>query len=368
MGRHERNLPDSKDGTLVEVTDRVIGARALLAPGPNPRTFNELVVGLIGRAMGYQPVELCACVFASNHYHALLVVEDQQALSRFMYHFGGNSSKKIGKLRNWKGALWQRRYDVTVVSREPEAQWKRLKYVLSHGVKEGLVESPIEWPGVHTAGALLRGEPLEGAWFDKSKEWAARNRGLEVGAYDFATKYRIGLAQLPAFRHLDPEAYQDKIAQLIVEIQDEGRTKRDGNPVAGVEKILSLDPYEPPTRRPKNSPKPTRFHVASREARDELWKEAAAFAAQYRIASEALRVHRNPKAIDWFPPRSYPPAFPFIGPPPTRRPPSTPTRRLRIEGSRVVERGEIPVVEIPAPVWGSRGQAGELVRVRGQPP
>ncbi len=367
MGRHKRSLPDSKDGILVEVSDRVIGARALLTPGRNPRAFNELVVGLIGRAMGYQPVELCACVFLGNHYHALLVVEDQQALTRFMFHFGGNSSKKIGKFRGWKGALWQRRYDAVVVSSEPEAQWKRLKYLLSHGVKEGLVESPIEWPGVHTAGPLLRGEPLEGVWFNKSKEWAARNRGLDVDAYDFATRYRIHLAQLPAFRHLDPKAYRDKVARLIDEIQDEGRTKLDGNPVAGVEKVQSLDPHEPPTRRPKNSPKP-RFHAASRQARDELLKEAATFAAQYRIASEALRVHHNPKAIDWFPPRSYPPALPFVGPPRLYRPPSAPTRRLQIEGTRIVERGEIPVVEMRSSVWPGRGQEGELARARGQPP
>lgn len=37
--------------------------------------------------------------------------------------------------------------------------------------------------------------------------------------------------------------------------KDEGRAKRDDNPVASVEKILSLGPYEPPSRRPKSSPK-----------------------------------------------------------------------------------------------------------------
>ncbi len=367
MGRPERNLPESPDGILVEVTDRVIGARALLAPGPNPKVFNELVVGLLGRAMEHSPVELCACVFMSNHMHLLLHVRDQQALSRFMYHFACNSSKKIGKIRKWKGSLWGHRYDVVPISREPEAQWKRLEYHLSHGVKEGLVESPIEWPGVHAAVPLLRGEKLEGYWFNKTKEWAARNRGQDVGTYDFATKYRIELAQLPAFRHLSPEAYQDKVSQLIIEIQDRYRAERDGNPVAGVEKILSLDPYEPPTRHPKSSSRP-RFHVASRQARDELWKEYAAFATQYRMASEALRIRRNPAAIDWFPTGSYPPASPFVGEPAPPRPQSPPTRRLVLDGLRIVDRGEIPVVEILAPVRVEGADSCEFFRVGGRSP
>jgi hypothetical protein len=48
------------------------------------------------------------------------------------------------------------------VSDEPEAQRGRLKYILSHGVKEFLVEKVREWPGVHAARALLDDEPMEG--------------------------------------------------------------------------------------------------------------------------------------------------------------------------------------------------------------
>ena len=53
---------------------------------------------------------------------------------------------------------------------------------------------------MHSAKALAHGEPLEGYWFDRSKEWAANNRGLDVGRYDFATRYLVGFAQLPVFR------------------------------------------------------------------------------------------------------------------------------------------------------------------------
>lgn len=96
MGRPQRYLPENRDGVLVEVTCRAIGARALLLPAPNPRLFNEMVVGVLGRALEVSPLELCACVFTANHYHLLCVVHEQQELSRFMPHVGGNLSKEIG--------------------------------------------------------------------------------------------------------------------------------------------------------------------------------------------------------------------------------------------------------------------------------
>jgi hypothetical protein len=45
-----------------------------------------------------------------------------------------------------------------------------LRYLLSHSVKEGLCESPFDWPGVECAKALVHGEKLEGVWFNRSKE------------------------------------------------------------------------------------------------------------------------------------------------------------------------------------------------------
>ena len=183
---------------------------------------------------------------------------------------------------------------------------------LSHGVKEGLVESPLEWPGVHAAKALVHGEPLEGFWFNRSKEWAARNRGLDVGYYDFATNYQVHLSPLPGFRdHLSPDEYCQMVADLISEIEEEGRRERDGDPVAGVEAILRQDPLEVPTRRPKRSARPV-FHFHSQEARESLWGELKAFIEEYRSAADALQAGEM-DAIHRFPEGSYRPQLPFLG-------------------------------------------------------
>ncbi len=364
MGRRPRFIPEDEDGVLVEITCRTIGARALLTPGPNPKLFNEVVVGVLGRALEVSPLELCGVVVAGNHFHLLTIVHDQQQLSRFMHHVGCNLSKEIGgRIRDWRGAFWERRYDGIVVSDEPEAQWARLKYLISHSVKEQLCESPLDWPGVHCARALVHGEKLEGFWFQRSKEWAARRRGLSFGRYDYATHYLVGFAPLPAFRELSEQEYQDKVGELIREIEQEGEIARDGNPVAGVEKILRQNPYEPPTRKTKRSPRPL-FHAKSREARADLKGGLDAFLARYWPASEALRSDPMLAVAHDFPPGCYPPALAFFGEPAPPRPPAPPTRPLVVEGIEIVERGEIPVVEIPV----RPGRSAADVRARGQPP
>jgi hypothetical protein len=95
---------------------------------------------------------------------------------------------------------------------------------------------------------------------------------------------------------------------------------------------------------------------------DDLWDELTAFLAQYREASEALRAGELDAALR-FPAGSYPPALPFTGDRPSPPPPSPPTRRITEMDSGIIDRGEIPVVEIPG-----RWRAEEEPRARGQPP
>ncbi|MCP4656865.1 MAG: hypothetical protein GY856_15755, partial [bacterium] len=119
-----------------------------------------------------------------------------------------------------------------------------------------------------------------------------------------------GSAESTAFRELTPEAYREKVAALIREIEEEEARDRDGSPVLGVEKILSQDRFKAPSKAasktPKKSPRP-RFHAKSPEARAALWGEFNEFVADYGVAAEALLSGR-PDAVSWFPEGSYLPA------------------------------------------------------------
>jgi REP element-mobilizing transposase RayT len=100
-------------------------------------------------------VQLHGSVALSNHVH-LLVTARGNSLSRFMQYFLGNAARKVGRLVEWTGSFWQRRFSAEPVLDE-EAAVGRLRYLLSHGVKEGLVHTPQEWPGLSCLG-LLRSE------------------------------------------------------------------------------------------------------------------------------------------------------------------------------------------------------------------
>ncbi len=60
---------------------------------------------------------------------------------------------------------------------------------------------------MHAARALVDGEPLEGHWFNRTREWMAKRRHEEFEPHDFATKYQVGLSPLPAFRERTCEAF-----------------------------------------------------------------------------------------------------------------------------------------------------------------
>ena len=64
------------------------------------------------------------------------IAYDAQQLSRFVGYFEGKIAKEAGRLHNWRGKFWARRFRPIVVSDEPDAQVERLRYLLSQGCKE----------------------------------------------------------------------------------------------------------------------------------------------------------------------------------------------------------------------------------------
>ena len=81
-------------------------------------------------------------------YRTLLRVDDARQLARFMGYFLAKLAKEVGRLTGWRQKIFGRRYQHIVVSDEEVEQIRRFRYVLSHGVKENLVETLREWPGL----------------------------------------------------------------------------------------------------------------------------------------------------------------------------------------------------------------------------
>jgi hypothetical protein len=113
--------------------------------------------------------------------------------------------REVGRLHGWEDKIWSRRYQAIVVSPEEAAQIERFRYVLSNGCKEGLVARPQDWPGVHSARALVKGAALTGTWFDRAQEYAARRRGEKFDRLRYATTETLYLSPLPCWKHLPAE-------------------------------------------------------------------------------------------------------------------------------------------------------------------
>jgi len=304
MSRSIRFVPEG--GALVEVTCRTIQSRYLLRPSPE---LNEVIVGVLARAQRYSPVRICAASFLSNHYHLLLQVDDAQQLARFMRYFNGNLAREVGRLADWDGTVWARRYSAILVSDEEKAQVGRLRYLLAQGVKEGLVAEVLEWPGVHTAAALLSGKPLRGRWFDRTKEGLARRRGERVGPGEFASGEALELTPLPCWGHLGAETYQHRIAELIGEIEQIAALERraENRQPLGRQTILRLHPHHRPEKTERRwAPA---FHTATQAAFEALQSAYMWFLVEYRAASARLR--KGDREVS-FPGGCFPPGLPFV--------------------------------------------------------
>jgi REP element-mobilizing transposase RayT len=295
-------------GALVDVTCRCIHGRMLLRPGP---ALNPIIIGALARSKRLHGVRIIAFAFLSGHLHLMIEVDDALQLSRFMCHFLSKLAREVGRLTDWREKIFGRRYQAIVISTEKAAQIERLRYILANGTKEGLVERPQDWPGVHAVRALLGEEILEGVWNDRTQEYAARRlRRQKADPSRYESPEVLTLDPLPCWKHLSEEARRSRIASMVAAIQAEAAARRERTGIAplGPEAILRQDPFSQPVRL-KKSPAP-RFHAASRKMRRYLYRLYSKFVEQFRDAAEKLRAGDRSAR---FPPGSFPPGLPFVG-------------------------------------------------------
>ncbi len=264
MARKLRFINPSPQPTLVFVTCRTIQGRYLFRPGPD---FNDRFLGILGRVQKRYQMLICGICVLSSHFHLLLLVDDARQLSRFMRDLKSKLAIEVNRLTGWKGTVFERRYDSAVVTNEEAAQIERLLYILSNSVKEGLVDRPQDWPGVHCVNALLDGEPMTGHWFDRSREYAARNQGQKFDRLRYASKETVEASPIPCWAHLSPEAYRARIQALVDMVIAEAALERSraGRPVEGVESILARAPLHRPAKLARSPPRSCTLRRRRRE-------------------------------------------------------------------------------------------------------
>ena len=223
-----------------------------------------------------------------------------------MQYLNSNIAREIGRLVNWRDSFWSRLYQAILVSEEEAAQIGRMRYILAQAAKEGLVEAPADWPGAHCAGALLEDGTFRGYWFDRTREFAARQRGEIFERLDFATLQTASLEPLPCWRDVAPSVARQYIRELVADIEKECSGDKRAKPCV---EARAIDPHQKPRRF---SPSPAPFaHCASTRVRRELWQAYHWFLSAYRSASEKFR---DGDLSVPFPEGCFPPSPSFLAP------------------------------------------------------
>jgi hypothetical protein len=293
---------------LIEVTCRTIQGRHLLRPG---KQLNEIVLGVLARAQKLHSVQVCDFAVLSNHYHLLLVPETALELTRFMNYFNSNLAREAGRLYDWPSRFWEDRYSSIPITNEEAAQVARLRYVLSQGCKEGLVASPVDWPGATSVRARLHGTPLVGIWTDRTALYRARLRGRLESVDDFRHEVTVALSPIPCWAHLDSASYRERYVELIHAIEvDAEREQVSRRSSAGVESLTRRHPHFRPAQI-KKGPAPL-VHAVTKAIADRFREAYARFVNAYREAASRLRAGLIGGLELSFPEGCFPPPLPFV--------------------------------------------------------
>lgn len=264
------------------VTVRCPQGRLLLRPS---KETNEVLGGVLARAVRRCEVQLLGFSFASNHCH-LLVRAPRENLPEFMQYLLANISKKVGKLVGWRGSFWERRYSAEPVLDEG-ALLERIRYVLSHGVKEGLVRTCGQWPGLSSLPEMLGGPARTFNWFNWTRKWQLRSGRSVAHHFDhrFAERETLNLAPIPLRRFVRPAQWRRFIRRALKAIEAQGRKEHPW--VLGRAGVLAQDPQHRPDR-PKRSRRPW-CHAVSASLRRQFIQGYRAFRYAFAIASARWR-------------------------------------------------------------------------------
>ena len=265
------------------VVSRCLQGFAFLQPRPE---IVAICRGVLGYSlhMHQETIKLHHYVFLSNHFHLLLSSEDTPALAKFMCHFKSNLARELARVHDWHGTLWQGRYSSEQILDE-EGLKETFKYITQNSVKEGLVNHPSQWKGLHGHHQLVGGEEVSGPWVDRTKLYWALQRREEVTEKDVTKYYAITLTPPPMWSELEVSEYQELCKTLSDEAIAEAQAKRKSASM-GMKRVLAQPVFK--SRFTKRSTRPlcrTKCIERLKSYKHQYYE----FKSKFQEASAALR-------------------------------------------------------------------------------
>lgn len=281
---------------VFEVVHRTIEGEFLLRPS---LALNARIEAVLARAQRLYGVELFNYNFQSNHPHIMGRARDLRSRSDFLKHVFRNIAVAAREVNGGTGPVWAGRAKIRIVL-DDRAYLQRMHYISANGVKEGLVETPLLWPGASAAGSLYHQRNLVTSWrtADERRRVA---RGVDVqGECNL-----LRLSPVPAHARMSRAQRKRVFRKLFAEITAEGRKLRRGRKPLGAEAVLAQSPR---TRvRLERRGAPLAF-ASSPSLLAEFEQGYRAYGDWYRSSAQRLKLG---ELAALFPPGSLPPPRPF---------------------------------------------------------
>ena len=214
---------------LYFITNRTFQGRLLLTPSTK---INNIIGFYLAKSLEIFDVKIFSYVFLSNHFH-IIIQAPEGKISDFMAYFQSNVARTINSEYKWSGALWHGRFSAEPIL-DDEALIGRIRYIFAHGVKEGLVEKCVEWPGLSSAKDFLTGGARIFRYYDKTDKEEK--------------EYKLKLTQIPQWIGLGFDEVKKRVKALIKEAEEWGKKSKKFSSVLGVENVKKQNPHT----RPKN--------------------------------------------------------------------------------------------------------------------
>ena len=242
MGYHLRY--QSKSWATHHVVSRCVRGYSFLKPTPD---VVSTTTGVLGRALHVYShcIQLHHYAFLSNHFHILLSSESTSALSEFMKYLKSNLTRELARIHQWTGPMWQSRYSSEEILDE-EGLTEIFNYITENSVKEGLVNHPSAWRGLHGYHQLVSQQSVIGPWLDRTGMYQARQNPLtraQATPANFTTVYAITVTPPPLWTDMSSATFQEHCARLAQRAVKNARTKRQGKSM-GMTRVLAENVYK----------------------------------------------------------------------------------------------------------------------------
>ena len=226
----------SQKWAIHHIVSRCLQGYSFLKP---TREIRAMTKGVLGYALDKykEVIKLHHYVFLSNHFHLVLSAESSRDLADFMCFFKGNLARELARIHDWHGTLWQKRYSSEEILDEVGLR-EIFKYVTQNSVKEGLVDHPREWKGLHGYHQLVMKKSVSEPWIDRIGYYIAKQRREEVGLDDFTTEYEIKLTPPSFWSDFSLSEYNEWCRKLSAEAIKEALQERKVEQSMGMKKIL----------------------------------------------------------------------------------------------------------------------------------